>query len=53
MKKIKPCPFCGSVAKFENSFHIEPIIDEGGAYIDGEFIYWERTYCPKCDVGVH
>lgn len=50
MKKIKPCPFCGGVGKFENSFHIEPVIDEGGAYIDGEFVYWERTYCPKCEV---
>ena len=20
------------------------------AYIDGDLIYWERTYCPKCDV---
>ena len=50
MKKLKPCPFCGGSAKFENSFHVEPIIDENGAYIDGDLIYWERTYCPKCNV---
>lgn len=49
MAELKPCPFCGGKAKYESSLNVTPLLDENGAYVDyDEMYYWERTYCTEC-----
>lgn len=50
--ELKPCPFCGGEAKYENSMEMNPVIDESGAYVDADFVYWETVYCTKCKVQI-
>ena len=51
MSELKPCPFCGGEAAYENRLHINPIMDESGASIGIEVEdYEEWVQCKKCGV---
>lgn len=50
---IERCPFCGGIGIHENELHVIPILDENGAYIDGETIYCEFTGCEECGIGFY
>jgi Lar family restriction alleviation protein len=47
---LKPCPFCGGEAETHNNGVWEPVIDDGGAYVDitieDASAFWIE--CPKC-----
>lgn len=47
---LRNCPFCGGKAKYETQVEVEPVIDENGAYIDGDTFYSEYVHCPNCGI---
>ena len=47
---LEPCPFCGGKATYNSEVHIEPVIDENGAYVDADTFYFESTGCPACHI---
>lgn len=51
-KQLKPCPFCGGEAEFHCEFHMNPVIDENGAYVDAEPFYFEDVTCKSCGVRI-
>ena len=52
INNLKPCPCCGGKAEFKCDLHIEPVIDESGAYSDADFYYWEYVRCTECGLEV-
>ena len=51
--ELLPCPCCGGKAKFDCHLHIEPLIDENGAYVDYEdMYYWEYVCCTECGLEI-
>ena len=46
--ELARCPFCGGLARYNSKLHVEPIIDENGAYIDADTFYWEYVECIEC-----
>ena len=50
--ELKRCPFCGGIAIYQSSLHVEPIRVENGAYIDADTYYWEYVECSGCGVQI-
>lgn len=48
--KLLPCPFCGGKAESIDNGKWEPVIDEGGAYVDCDIQdpTWYGVQCTKC-----
>lgn len=49
-EKLKPCRYCGGIAKISGGLSITPILDENGAYVDVDVDegYGYTIQCSSC-----
>lgn len=51
--RLENCPFCGGKAETHNKVDVTPVIDQNGAYVDADTLYYEWTGCPACDIWIN